>query len=215
MKKRITLSVSVLITVFTFASLAAPAEAATAPETAERKRAEAKNAFKLNILKVYVEETDGFFKDVLMEAKVTEVLRTTCGVKVGETVLIKSRRRHMTDEQVRNSKESFSKPPLVIRKGWRGTAFLRLKDGTSSLKTFGIVLEGFSFVAKKSQTSRNNKPDTERDCDERFASALKELEAIIEESRPAASTANRRAASPKTQRDGGSKSKTTSEACSR
>lgn len=135
-----------LIVSITIISAAAPARAATAPETAERKRSQAAEAFKLNITKVYVEETEGNFKDVLMEAQVTEVLRTACGVNAGETIVIKSRRRNMTEEQVRGSIESFSEPPLVLRKGWSGSAYLRLENKTTTLKTFGIVLEGFSFI---------------------------------------------------------------------
>ena len=136
-----------LIVSITIIFAATPAWAATAPKTAERKRSQAPEAFKLNITKVYVEETEGNFKDVLMEAQVTEVLRTACGVKSGEIIVIKSRRRNMTEEQVRNSIESFSEPPLVISKGWSGFAYLRVENATTPMKTFGVVLEGFSFLA--------------------------------------------------------------------
>lgn len=151
--------IAIAIAAITIISLAIPAWSATAPGTAQRKHDQAAEAFKLEISKVYVEEADGPFKDVIMEAKVIGVIRTACGVKAGETIVIKSRRRFMTNEQLRESGEGFNEAPLVIQKGWAGTAYLLLKDATNSSKTFGVVLEGFSFVAEGAQNSENDKPD--------------------------------------------------------
>ena len=146
--------IAIAIAAITIISVTAPAWSATAPGTAQRKHDEAAEAFKLEISKVYVEETDGHFKDVIMEAKVIGVIRTDCGVKEGETIVIKSRRRFMTNEQLSGSIEGFSEAPLVIQKGWSGTAYLRLKDATNPSKTFGVVLEGFSFVAEGGANQR-------------------------------------------------------------
>lgn len=83
-----------------------------------------------------------------MEAKIIGIARTASGMKAGDTIAIKSRRRFMTKEQLRESKKELNEAPLAIQKGWSGTAYLRLEDATNSPKKFGVILESFSFVAE-------------------------------------------------------------------
>jgi len=144
MKSLITIAIAVAA--LTVISLTPRTDAATAPWTAERKHEQAKEAFQLEVTKVYLEETEGNFKDVLMEATVTKVVRSACGVKNGDKIVIKSRRRYMTNEQLSKSEEGFKEAPLVIKKGWTGTAYLQAENTTDSVRRFGLILEGFSFV---------------------------------------------------------------------
>ena len=52
-----------------------------------------------------------------MEAKIIGIARTASGMKAGDTIAIKSRRRFMTKEQLRESKKELNEAPLAIQKG--------------------------------------------------------------------------------------------------
>ena len=130
------------------------ARAELSPETVAKMKKRTPEVFQIEVVSTQVFKSKSAKKPVLIKAKIVAVKRTEGTAKKGELIDIHSyvMRVSKTTDPERLAKQLLEfvgpKSPQLLRKGWKGTVYLRSREKTKKgVKQFGIAVYGHSFEA--------------------------------------------------------------------
>ncbi len=103
------------------------------------------SAFEVRVLEAQVPPEQGERYEVLYRMEVISVLRSTSGVKPGETIVVRS---YASSQENPNSGDAGPKAPALLAQGWMGIAYLNpdpKASGPDARQQFIIAANGDSF----------------------------------------------------------------------